>query len=433
MFSLSRISMLIAAFFLGFSASAGLLIGAAYYAVNSISINKIEELTSGQVDIPTEQFIGENPEVDICDLALTDLAKEMAELAAMSDQLTINILINRYDLILAEEVDKILSEDARNIPIASLVTAEGREKLLGNLYVGHMQGFECKNPDGSSGKPSDEDTYWYNPKTDEIITGLNDVLSNISIGDFIAGRISADSVLCDIYIGDIVGYKYDEDLGYWLDAEGNRATGVMAVFADCTVLTVDQKLNTVQIGDLLGYIYNSDMGAWYEGDNAVHGFMNVVASRTLQDVGGIMDDLTIGDIIPERDGIMAIIPAETKFDEIGSVINDSIMTSPLQFFMNQGLVDFGDKAATLDTLASTLYNYSSANANMITTFTLVNEGQAGYEEFKQNYDYYHNVWTDNGNGTYSIATWRTQPMSDSFGFIVGMFTAQSNMLPSLPI
>ena len=37
------------------------------------------------------------------------------------------------------------------------------------------------------------------------------------------------------------------------------------------------------------------------------------------------------------------------------------------------------------------------------------------------------------DGTYTVATWRTKPMSESFAFIIKMFTAQSSMLPSLPI
>ena len=101
--------------------------------------------------------------------------------------------------------------------------------------------------------------------------------------------------------------------------------------------------------------------------------------------------------------------------------------------MNQGLVSFEDKAKTLDDLAKALYDYNpTTNATMITTFTALSEGDDGYDEFKQNYDYYHDIWTDNGDGTYSVATWRTKPLSESFSFIIGMFTAQSQMLPSLP-
>ena len=55
MFSLSRLAILISAFFLGFAASAGAIAGVAYYAVNSISINKIEELTAQIESINSEK------------------------------------------------------------------------------------------------------------------------------------------------------------------------------------------------------------------------------------------------------------------------------------------------------------------------------------------------------------------------------------------
>lgn len=437
MFSLSRLSMLIVAFFLGFAVALGATVGVAAFAVNSLTINKIEDMA--KIDLQTEKVIGDNPEVDLRDMSLFSLIDEFKDLKALEETVTINLLKDRYDVIIPAIIDNLLSDESRDMPITYLMTDKGKDKFFSTLYVGQIQGFECLKEDGTPGKPSEENTYWFrvdsaDPSKKEKITGLNEMLADFTLGDILAGRVDSNSLLEGIQLADVLGYTFDEENNYWLDQNGVKVTGVMGVFAGETILTVDEKLNTVLIGDLLGYTYNEGESIWYEGEVAVHGFMNVVAGRTLENVGSIMDELTIGDIIPERDGIMAIIPADTKFNDIGTTINDSISASPLQFFMNQGLVSFDDKAETLDDLAKTLYDYNpTTNANMITTFTACSEGDAGYDEFKQNFDYYHNIWTDNGDGTYSVATWRTKPLSESFSFIIGMFTAQSQMLPPLPI
>ena len=437
MFSLSRLSMLIVAFFLGFAVALGATVGVAAFAVNSLTINKIEDMA--KIDLQTEKVIGDNPEVDLRDMSLFSLIDEFKDLKALEETVTINLLKDRYDVIIPAIIDNLLSDESRDMPITYLMTDKGKDEFFSTLYVGQIQGFECLKEDGTPGKPSEENTYWYrvnseDPSNKEKITGLNEMLADFTLGDILAGSVNSNSLLEGIQLSDVLGYTFDEENNYWLDKNGVKVTGVMAVFAGETILTVDEKLNTVLIGDLLGYTYNEGESIWYEGEVAVHGFMNVVAGRTLENVGSIMDELTIGDIIPERNGIMAIIPEDTKFNDIGTTINDSISASPLQFFMNQGLVSFDDKAETLDDLAKTLYDYNpTTNANMITTFTACSKGDAGYDEFQQNFDYYHNIWTDNGDGTYSVATWRTKPLSESFSIIIGMFTAQSQMLPPLPI
>lgn len=440
MFSLSRLSMLIVAFFLGFAVSAGAFLGIGYNTLNTVSLNQIEEMSGGAVDFRTEKFIGPSPEVDLSNISILALLDEVAELNVLNEKVTINFLVNRYDLILGAKFKRLLSKEAGEMPIEYLMTEAGEEKFFNTLYVGQIQGFECLGPDGESANPTDPDSYWYNPKTEQEVTGLNEILSDYTVGDILSGKVSSNSLLNDLALAEVLEYTYDEANECWLDKYGTEVTGVMAVFADCTVTTLDEKLKTVEIGELLGYKKDKESGNWLEEDGTgtmkeVHGFMNVVAGRTLENVGSIMDKLTIGDIIPEREGIMAIIPEDTKFNEIGATINTSIKTSPLQFFMNQGLINFTDKAATLDSLATKLYNANPSDySNMLVTITSVNEGEEGYEEFKKNMDYYGNpehgiVWTDNHDGTYTVPAWRTQPLSNSFSFIIGMFTAQSSLLP----
>ena len=60
--------MMIVAFFLGFVASAGVFAGVTYYTLNSVTINKLE--AKAKINLETDKFIGENPEVDLRDTSL---------------------------------------------------------------------------------------------------------------------------------------------------------------------------------------------------------------------------------------------------------------------------------------------------------------------------------------------------------------------------
>lgn len=353
MFSLSRLSMLIVAFFLGFAAALGASVGVAAFAVNSLTINKLEDMA--KIDLQTEKVIGDNPEVDLRDMSLLSLIDEFKDLKALEETITINLLKDRYDIIIPGIIDKLLSDESRDMPITHLMTDEGKDKFFSTLYVGQIQGFECLKEDGTPGKPSDEDTSWYrvnteDPSNKEKITGLNEMLADFTLGDILAGRVSSDSLLNDIVLADVLGYTFDEANNHWLDSNGVKVTGVMAVFAGETILTVDEKLNTVQIGELLGYEKDEVSGKWLEDDGTgtmveVHGFMNVVAGRTLENVGSIMEVLTIGDIIPpeQQTGFVGILDPNTKFDDISSEVNQKFNETSMRVLVENNVITFEDE------------------------------------------------------------------------------------------
>ncbi len=349
MFSLSRLSMLIAAFFLGFSVSAGAIVGVAYYAANNVSINKIEEMSG--INIPTEGVIGENPEVDLCALTLTGLGAEFAQLATLGQDLTINLMVSRYDLILSEEFDKFLSPELRELPLAYLLLEEGRQAFLSTIYIGHIQGFDCLNPDGTKGSPSDEDTYWYNPKNETVITGLNDILAGFNLGDIIKGDFHTDEILQNVVLADVLGYTRDETDSCWLDSNGNEVRGVMAVFAGHTIIEIDEELHKVYIGDLMGYEKKED-GWWYETDAEgnevkVHTFMNTVADRNMDGLNTLMDEITISDIIPHEHmtGFVGLLPEDTNLNNISEKVNEVFAEKTMGEFVEAGAITFDTEEA----------------------------------------------------------------------------------------
>lgn len=344
MLNFSRVVALIIAMVIGIGVGIGGCLGVCFLVLDSVTINELEYRG---VPLSSDKSFGDNPEVDLRDMSVIDLVKEYQRLQKLEADVTINVLVKRYDLILHPHIDKLLSREARDLPLSYLLSDEGKNRLLDTLYIGQFEDFVCQNLDGTPGDPEDPNTVWIDTEGN-VVTGINDVLADFTLYDLLYGDISSDAILDTIILADILGYTWDETNEYWVDSDNVKVTGVMSVFADCTVLTVDEKLNTVQIGELLGYEFNESSSTWLEDDGAgnmvpVHGFMNVVAGRTLENVGDIMDVLTIGDIIPEEDrqsGFVSVLDPDTKFDEISDEVNEKFRSMSMRALVESGVVTF---------------------------------------------------------------------------------------------
>ncbi len=436
MYDSSKLIALLLAFLIGFGICAGLMVGIPTIIISQYSLKDLED--KNMFDLPDEDFIGEDPEVDIFDLNGLEMINEYKELQKFGDDLTLNLLQDRYALKFGPHLDKFLSEKARSIPLKQLLSREGIVIVLSTIYIGTIEEFECKNPDGTEGDPADENTYWVNPATGKRISALEEIIADFTVEDFITGNINTDNILHGgISLADILGYTYDEEKQCWIDGNGDKLTGLMSVVADCTLDNVDEKLNEASIGDLLNYHQGED-GKWYEYDEhnnekPVHSFMNAVANRNINTLGGLFEDITIGDIIPEdqRVGLIAIISPDTKIDEISTAINDSIKFTPLQFFINEGLVNFDDIGPDLDDMSHPSGNLYGKN--YITVFKHVNEGEEGYDNFLKHKDNYGEVWVKNSDGNYEIPTWRTQILSNSFDYIISLMSCTAPETSLTPI
>ena len=228
------------------------------------------------------------------------------------------------------------------------------------------------------------DGVWYeeNELTGEFdvkVTGLMSVLAPSPInevGDTINGAL----------LGQLLGYeKIGDD---WFKEEENgtktKVTGVMAVLADSTMTDVGDTLEESKLGVLLGYEKIGD--TWYEQneltgvyDVPVDGFMSKIAEKNIDNIGDAFDDLTVGDMVSEEDrqgGIFAIIAPETPITDIAGAINDSIEDSPLQFFMNEGLITFDDATRNvLDTFCTVSVKLHKDNSE----FKKYYEGKGDWE------------------------------------------------------
>jgi hypothetical protein len=182
----------------------------------------------------------------------------------------------------------------------------------------------------------------------------------------------------------------------------------MAALAECKLEgenNVTEKINNINIGELIGYELKN--GKWYQTDSngimtEVSGFMSKVASSNMNNVDGVFDTLVLSDIITERTGILSIIPENTGLANIDVAVTDTIKTTPIQYFINEGLIQF-DNSSILDALC---------NDDIIVN-------KATFEKYYAGSGF---SVAPNADGTYTIEGWRTQPLSNSFSYIVGLLT-----------
>lgn len=421
MLGLSRLTALILAFALGFSLGAGALVGGVAIALNTITVRDLER---NGVPIPDESFIGEDPEVDILDLTAIEFFDEFKELQSFGDDLTINLIQERYALIFPEKLDAVLSDETRQMPLQKLFSMDGVHMILSSVFIGDIEKFKCLNADGTEGgDPKDETSYWVNGEGKRL-SGLEEIIADFSLDDFLSGNINTDVLLHgELILADVLGYTFNEELNAWFDSENNKVTGVMAVFADCTIDDVSVKINTVEIGNLIGYEKGED-GNWYNTDEngdlvAVTGFMSKVADGSIEGIDNVFNTLSVGDIVPEEDrtGIFGIISPDTNINDIGKEVNDTISKSPLQFFINEGLITFesGEEGNKKDMSES----LDRLSANDLATINITDT------DFETQKSYYQSVWTEVKDGAgnvvaYTVPAWRTQPLNSSFAYIISL-------------
>ena len=430
MFGASRMIALLLAFTMGFGLAAGIFIGVPAAILASYTLRDLEN--TNLVSIPDEKFIEPDAPVDILDLNAIELYNEYQELIALGDSLTLSVAKERYGIIFNEKLDKLLSDKARNTPLKQLFSMEGIHLVLETVYIGNIEGYKCLNPDGTEGDPQDENTYWFNPDTNHTRSGIEEIIADFTLDDFISGNINTDTLLHGgIVLADILGYSYNEEKAYWVDSSGNKVVGILSVFADCTLDNVDEKINDAKIGDLLSYVLGED-GNWYSENEsgeltAVHSFMNAVAKESIGTLGGLFERITVGDIIPEdqrQGGLISIVPADTTIDQIGNAVNNSVSNTPLQFFINQNLVDFSEIDDKLDMISELRNDYVFIEK--------VEEGEEGYSDFARLSSYY-SVEDADGNAAwsevydeesnligYSVEIWRTKLLSQSFAYMLSI-------------
>ena len=299
MFGITRIASLVLAFTLGFSMCLGII---GFGTMSAISKFRVRDLERYGIiaNIPDESFMTEDPEVDILDLSLIEFIDELKFITALGDQVNLNYVQDRYGLIFHEKLDAVLSDETRKMPLKQLFSKEGFGNVLGSVYIGNIENYICYNADGTEGgKPGVDGAYWMTADGTKI-TGIEEIIANFSINDFVSGKINTDTLFDDISIGDVLGYTQDGD--NWYDKEGKKVTGVIGAFAGSTIHSVGSDINNVKIGEILGYELNEN-GDWCKANEEtgelekVTGALGVFADCGVNDIGDRIETAQLGEIL----------------------------------------------------------------------------------------------------------------------------------------
>ena len=374
---------IVLAFVIGLFSSIGAIIGLGYLAFTQVSVDKLEEL--GVVDIDTSGILDSSAEVSLTAMTIQGLIKEISVLAGMSEQVSINYLIERYGLILDDEALARIPADLRDIPIANVFSLQGIIEILGTVEVasilGPVLGEDSPILTGIFAGKTFADIITIDEETGEISLGLSTLLDGRTVGDLlgytpvyhedkiigwtdgegqpvngIMRAIAATgldgifnngfdfgALTSDIYIGDILEYTpvYDENgvIVNWVDAEGQPADGIYknlvsksigelvdGGFGIGSILGEDAK-----IGDILGYTYDENLGEWLdENGTVVSGTVAVFAGLTINDLssGSAVSDkinsMQIADVLGYRKTENGWIDSSgNKVTGIMSVLADS--------------------------------------------------------------------------------------------------------------
>ena len=271
-----RILSLFIVFLLGFFTCVGALVGGGYIAFNRLSLDKL--------GVNTDSFLSKDAEVDLSALSFAGLIAEISSLD--KNNLTIELLMNRYGLILPEDVDELLNDDVRQMKLNKLFSKEGVESLLSDLYIGKIFGYErIENPAYDPENPDAEpETVWVKAGTEERVGGINGVLADISISELLDSGIPTQKIMDELTVGELMelteksglpAYIEEEDgtltlaediepISIWYDADGNEVSSVIGALANKSVSELTTELDDIGLGELLGTVSYNEKTYTYE-------------------------------------------------------------------------------------------------------------------------------------------------------------------------
>lgn len=263
---LGRIITGVLVFVLGFMSCIGAIVGGGYLAYSRLSLNKVGVDISG--------ILSDKGEVDISSMTLQQLVAEITSI--QGETWSIDLLVDRYGLILPEELDRFLSDEQKKKDLFSLLSADGIKGILDETYFGKLLGYEKKkNPAYNPLAPDEEPrTIWVNPDTDKKIVGINAVLSDITFGEFLDGGIPTKKITEELSIGDLMELEAKRDLPIfmeneagelvkvenidpiviWMDEDGEEVATIIGALAEKHVDDLITGIDDISLSSVLGTV-----------------------------------------------------------------------------------------------------------------------------------------------------------------------------------
>ncbi len=262
-------------FVLGFLAFPATILGAGFVVYSTLSIDTLRDF--GLV-IETDDIFADDPEVDLEQMTMHDLLMEIQALSALGDDVSIDLLIERYGLKLDEETLAFLPAPLRSLPLAQLFAADGGNYLLENLKVGDLLVYL---PEGILPDPA-------------AVT-----MSDSSLMDLV--NMNLGGVLEGMKLGYIVGVQYETDENGDLikDENGN----FIVVYEDESAPTLMELLAPLDIGMVLDTMSESGDGDLYGAikESIGHVALDQMITSALKNedmaFSGILEGKTLADLI----------------------------------------------------------------------------------------------------------------------------------------
>lgn len=222
-----------------------------------------------------------------------------------------------------------------------------------------------------SDKPDIPKYIWFDASGAEV-KGMQAKLASYTLYELLNGKVDIPGLVSDMKIGEIVGYTYNEELDSWTrPIEGDEErheelTGFLGIVADRTLDNLDGVLDDSLMGEILGYTKKVDVDNNYivitkpdgvvhyqwqmKGENGkpqdVDSLMNFVANTKFDELDGLYNQITIGDIIPEEEresGYISLVSPDTKLSEVSIAVNDVFESATLGELVACGAIQLTDE------------------------------------------------------------------------------------------
>ncbi len=271
-----RILTVLLVFILGFLSCVGVIVGGGYYAYSKLTLDKFGVDTSG--------ILSDKGEVDLSSMALQQIIADLA--AVKGETWTVDFLVDHYGLILPEGLDDFLSDEMREKDLFSLFSADGIKDFLNDVYFGKLFGFEQReNPAYDPLNPDAEPSLiWVDPDKNEKVVGINAVLADITLGEFLDGGLPTDKIMEDLSVGDLMELKAKRDLPIfmedengeltlvedmdpiviWYDSDGNEVASIVGALAEKGVSDLITGFDDIALSSVLGTVNYKENVYTYE-------------------------------------------------------------------------------------------------------------------------------------------------------------------------
>ena len=134
----NRVLALVLSFILGFLSFAGALVGVGYVAYTQVSIDNLQKLG---LQIDTENLFDPDAEVPVNSLTLQGLISEIATLSQISENISLQSLVDRYGLVVVEEVQDYIPPKLWTAKFSELFGEAGVDVLLESVDVDYVLRF----------------------------------------------------------------------------------------------------------------------------------------------------------------------------------------------------------------------------------------------------------------------------------------------------